>query len=93
MQPTPKAFASSLADWPSVKAIGLIAATSALVGAGVGLLVAGRLSEERRRMIGGFLAGIGIVAYLDVWQRNIIAVEDPCLSEVALGGPDTKPRS
>jgi hypothetical protein len=34
-----------------------------------------------------------IVAYLDVWQRHIDAIEDPLIREVALGGPDTATRA
>jgi hypothetical protein len=33
------------------------------------------------------------LAYLDVWQRHITALEDPALREVALGGPDTATRT
>lgn len=33
------------------------------------------------------------LAYLDVWQRHITALEDPQIREVALGGPDTATRS
>lgn len=33
------------------------------------------------------------LAYIDVWSRNITALEDPALREVALGGPDTATRS
>src|SRR5439155_8984987 len=29
------------------------------------------------------------VAYLDVWQRHLTALDQPNLREVALGGPDT----
>ncbi len=32
------------------------------------------------------------VVYLDVWEREVTAVEDPALREVALGGPDTTTR-
>jgi hypothetical protein len=32
------------------------------------------------------------LAYLDVWQAHITAVEDPDLPEIALGGPDTTTR-
>ena len=31
--------------------------------------------------------------YLDVWQRLVTAIQDPNLSEVALGGPDTATRT
>ncbi len=32
------------------------------------------------------------LAYLDVWERHITALEDPNIKEVALGGPDTATR-
>jgi hypothetical protein len=32
------------------------------------------------------------VAYLDVWQRHVTALEDSSIREVALGGPDTTSR-
>lgn len=34
-----------------------------------------------------------LVAYLDVWQRHITAVQDDAIREVALGGPDTTTRT
>src|SRR5262245_39075285 len=40
--------------------IGAIAATRAMLGAGLGLLMAGRLSQEHRRMIGVSLLAIGV---------------------------------
>ena len=33
------------------------------------------------------------LAYLDVWERHVTALEDPHLRETALGGPDTCTRS
>lgn len=33
------------------------------------------------------------VAYLDVWERPISAIQDPEIREVALGGPDTSTRT
>jgi hypothetical protein len=33
------------------------------------------------------------LAYLDVWEREITALEDPAIADVALGGPDTALRS
>ncbi|MGH2354696.1 MAG: DUF6519 domain-containing protein, partial [Chloroflexota bacterium] len=33
------------------------------------------------------------VAYLDIWQRHLTAIEQPELREVALGGPDTTTRT
>jgi Family of unknown function (DUF6519)/Right handed beta helix region len=32
------------------------------------------------------------LVYVDVWEREVTAVEDPALREVALGGPDTTTR-
>lgn len=32
------------------------------------------------------------IVYLDVWQRHITALDDPYISEKALGGPDTSTR-
>lgn len=38
--------------------------------------------------------GVGtLLAYLDVWQRHITALDDDLLREKALGGPDTATRS
>jgi hypothetical protein len=42
-------------------------------------------------------AAIGLKAgaylgYLDVWQRNVTALDDPLIRETALGGPDTATR-
>lgn len=39
------------------------------------------------------LAAGTYLAYLDVWQRHITALEDPTIREVALGGPDTTTRT
>ncbi|MGH8071119.1 MAG: DUF6519 domain-containing protein, partial [Candidatus Entotheonellia bacterium] len=33
------------------------------------------------------------LAYLDVWQRHLTALEDPAIREAALGGPDTATRT
>ena len=32
-------------------------------------------------------------AYLDVWERDLIALDDPRIREIALGGPDTATRT
>ncbi len=37
------------------------------------------------------VAGV-YLAYIDVWERHITAIEDPEIKEVALGGPDTTTR-
>jgi hypothetical protein len=33
------------------------------------------------------------LVYLDVWERDVSAIEEPAIREVALGGPDTAARS
>ncbi|WP_208348209.1 DUF6519 domain-containing protein, partial [Aetokthonos hydrillicola] len=43
--------------------------------------------------IGGLKKAAYYLAYLDVWQRHITAVDDPNIQEVALGGLDTSTRS
>jgi 4-amino-4-deoxy-L-arabinose transferase-like glycosyltransferase len=43
----------------TVPELGLIALTRGLLGAGIGLLVADRLSDEQRRAVGWTLVGVG----------------------------------
>ncbi len=45
----------------SIPELMFVVGTRALLGAGVGLLVAGRLSDKQRRLIGGTLVAIGAV--------------------------------
>jgi hypothetical protein len=42
--------------------LGLIAATRGVLGAGIGLLLAGRLSDERRVVVGRILLTIGALS-------------------------------
>jgi len=42
--------------------VGLIAATRGLLGAGIGLLFAERLTPERRAKVGRILLGIGVAS-------------------------------
>jgi hypothetical protein len=44
--------------------LGLVAGTRGLLGAGLGLLVAGRLSDARRKDIGWTLFAIGVLTTL-----------------------------
>ena len=46
--------------------IGAIAATRALLGAGIGLLAAPRLPRRRRRIVGLALVGIGVASTLPI---------------------------
>ena len=45
----------------TVADIGLIASTRGMLGAGVGLLLSGKLSNEQRRAVGWTLALVGVV--------------------------------
>ena len=45
----------------SIPDLGLLAMTRGLLGAGLGLLVAGRLSEQQRRPLGWALFAIGVI--------------------------------
>jgi hypothetical protein len=44
--------------------LGLVAGTRALLGAGIGLLAAGKLSDAQRRDIGWTLVAIGVLTTL-----------------------------
>jgi hypothetical protein len=54
--------------------IGLIAATRGLLGAGIGLLLAEKLSAEQRKAVGWTLVGVGalttIPLALDVFSKR-----------------------
>jgi hypothetical protein len=54
--------------------LGLIAATRGMLGAGIGLLVAGRMSDERRLVVGRILVAIGALSTIplaiDVLSRR-----------------------
>jgi len=45
----------------SIPELALVAGTRALLGAGVGLLLADRLSPEQRKAVGWTLLGVGVV--------------------------------
>ena len=46
--------------------LAMIAGTRAALGAGVGLLVAGRLSDDQRRAVGWTLVGVGVVTTIPI---------------------------
>jgi hypothetical protein len=58
----------------SLAEIDLIAGTRAALGAGLGLLLAGRLADGHRRALGWVLLAVGLAAtpplLLDVWGRS-----------------------
>jgi hypothetical protein len=47
----------------------LIAATRGMLGAGIGLLAAGRLRDEHRRLVGKILLGIGAASTIPLAMR------------------------
>lgn len=85
-----------------------IASTGAALTIGVGRYYVDGIRCEHRRATGTttpftdqpWLPGASLpttdgiyVAYLDVWERPITAIQDPAIREVALGGPDTTTRT
>ena len=50
----------------SVPEIGLIAGTRAMFGAGLGLLLADRLSDEHRRAVGWTLLAVGAITTIPI---------------------------
>jgi hypothetical protein len=51
------------------------------------------LSAEARELDLNKLPKAPFLVYLDVWERDVSAIEEPDIREVALGGPDTAARS
>jgi len=49
--------------------IGAIAATRGMLGAGIGLLVSGKISDDRRRRVGLTLLSIGIASTIPFMWR------------------------
>ena len=49
--------------------IALIAMTRGMLGAGIGLLAAGRLSDEQRRVVGRTLVLVGVVTTIPLFLR------------------------
>jgi hypothetical protein len=54
--------------------LALIAATRGMLGAGIGLLLAGRLSERKRTVVGRILVAVGVLSTIplaiDVMTRR-----------------------
>ena len=51
--------------------LAVIAATRGMLGAGIGLLTAGRLSNEQRRRMGLILTAVGIASTIPLARRVI----------------------
>jgi hypothetical protein len=56
--------------------LGLIAGTRAALGAGIGLLLAGRLNDDQRRAAGWTLLGVGLLTTLPL-AAGIIFGREP----------------
>lgn len=64
----------------TIPEIGLVAATRGMLGAGVGLLLADRLSAEQRRAVGWTLVGVGVVTTFPlIW--NVLGKESESLPD------------
>ena len=55
----------------SLPVLGLIAATRGMLGVGIGLLLSGRLSRERRETVGYALAAIGALSTIPLVVRAL----------------------
>ena len=55
--------------WLNLSDIILIAATRGMLGAGIGLLVAGRLNDDQRRAVGATLVLVGAVTTIPLALR------------------------
>jgi len=53
----------------TVPQLALIAATRGMLGAGIGLLAAGRLRDDRRRLVGKILLGVGAASTIPLAMR------------------------
>jgi hypothetical protein len=82
----------------SMPELGLIAGTRALLGAGIGLLVADQLTPEHRRAVGWTLVGVGLLSTLplaaDVIMQHKVGgggrgMEDAGNEEVMTSGRTT----
>ena len=60
----------------------LIAGTRVALGIGVGLLIAGRIRESRRRRLGGVLLGAGIASTFPIARR--VFRRSPAIAETEL---------
>ena len=75
----------------------VVAKQGALSATGGLYFVAGLLARSDKSQIIRYDKDMGksgqYVAYLDVWERHVTALDDPDIRELALGGPDTATRA
>ncbi len=65
--------------------LGLIAGTRGMLGAGIGLLVADRLTPERRRAVGWTLMIAGLLTTVPLAAQGLSGPRDP--EKIADGSP------
>ena len=56
----------------SMPEIGLISGTRAALGAGVGLLLADRLSDDQRRAVGWTLVAVGVITTIPILTQLLV---------------------
>ena len=61
--------------------LGLIAGTRAALGAGLGLLLADRLSDDQRRAVGWTLLGVGVVSTIPLAIEILGGLHSPSREE------------
>ena len=61
----------------SLPELGLIAGTRAALGAGVGLLLADRLSADQRRAVGWTLVAIGVLSTFPLAAEVVFRKDEP----------------
>lgn len=64
--------------WLSFPELGLLAVTRGMIGVGIGLLLANRMSKERRRAIGLPLFIIGALSTIPI-AMNVFGKDKPVL--------------
>lgn len=70
----------------SIPEIGIIAATRAALGAGVGLLLADCLNEDQRKAVGWTLVGVGAVSTVPILVQ-VLNSQRSDSSQIADGRP------
>jgi hypothetical protein len=61
----------------SLAKVGALAITRAMLGAGVGLLVADRLEPRTQRVVGGTLLAVGVVSTVPLVMSILRGVQHP----------------
>jgi len=62
----------------SLPQLGLIAMTRGMLGAGIGLLLCGKMTDEQRRAVGWTLTGVGVMTTLPLVAQVLHFGEGTC---------------